>query len=260
MFKRIFERPRGKSSAEQSYGAKLRRELEDDYRVFYVTAWGYAADHYFGWLPKALNTHPEIFALLSHEGSRPKYMKERTRAERPALVPFTEFLNDMGMTFEAIGDCYSYRAGQMPELLGNPRYANVPVANLVRHPVTWLEFYVRWRASNMRMRAGATDPLAWEWKVAHHGTFRYLGLRSYEKDEVNVWAAFQGMNQLNNILGDVSSVTTHIPIESVRHSAGNVHLTCPLSDQGQMRLRAKRPGSPLCDDEDALPRRGACRN
>jgi sulfotransferase family protein len=215
MVKRVFDRTSGNSNTEQSYGAKLRRELEDDYRVFYVTAWGYAADHYFGWLPKALNIHPEIFALLAHEGSRPKYMRERTRAERPALIPFTEFLNDMGMTYEAIGDCYSYRAGQMPELLGNPRYANIPAANLVRHPIIWLEFYVRWRASNMRMRAGATDPLAWEWKVAHHGTFRSLGLRLYEKDEVNVWAAFQGMNQLNNIVGDVSSVTTHIPIESV---------------------------------------------
>ena len=189
--------------------------MEDDYRVFYVTAWGYAADHYFGWFPKALNLHPEIFALLAHEGSRPKYLKERTRADRPSLIPFTEFLNDMGMTYQAIGDCYSYRAGQMPALLGNPRYADIPVVNLVRHPFVWLEFYVRWRAGNMRMRAGATDPLAWEWKVAHHGTFNHLGLKSYEKDEVDVWAAFQGMTQLNNVLGDLPAVERHIPVEKL---------------------------------------------
>lgn len=199
----------------QAYGAALRRELEDDYRVFYVTAWGYAADHYFGWLPKALNLHPEIFALLAHEGSRPKYLKERTRAQRPPLVPFTEFLNDMGMTYQAIGDCYSYRAGQMAELLGEPRYHGIPVVNLVRHPFVWLEFYIRWRAGNMRMRAGATDPLAWEWKVAHHGTFRHLGLKPYDKDDVQVWAAFQGMTQLNNVLGDLPAVKMHIPVEHI---------------------------------------------
>ena len=199
----------------QPYGATLRRELEDDYRVFYVTAWGYAADHYFGWFPKALNSHPEIFALLAHEGSRPKYLKERTRAQRPPLVPFTEFLNDMGMTYQAIGDCYSYRAGQMPELLRNPRYADIPVINLVRHPIVWLEFYVRWRAANMRMRAGATDPLAWEWKVSHHALFRQQGLKTYEKDDVHIWAAFQGMMQLNNVLGDLPSVERHVPVERV---------------------------------------------
>ena len=211
----IFKRFLRKETPAQPYGASLRPELEDDYRVFYVTAWGYAADHYFGWFPKALNLHPEIFALLAHEGSRPKYLKERTRAQRPPLVPFTEFLNDMGMTYQAIGDCYSYRAGQMPELLNDPRYASIPVVNLLRHPFVWLEFYVRWRAGNMRMRAGATDPLAWEWKVAHHGTFRSLGLRSYEKDEVEVWAAFQGMTQLNNILGDLPAVERHIPVEQL---------------------------------------------
>lgn len=211
----ILSRFLGRSPSAQPYGATVRHELNDDDRVFYVTAWGYAADHYFGWFPKALNLHPDIFALLAHEGSRPKYLKERTRAQRPPLLPFTEFLNDMGMTYQAIGDCYSYRAGQMPELLDNPRYAGIPVVNLVRHPFVWLEFYVRWRAGNMRMRAGATDPLAWEWKVAHHATFCHLGLKSYDKDDVHVWAAFQGMTQLNNILGDLPAVQRHIPVEQL---------------------------------------------
>lgn len=198
-----------------TYGATLRRELDEDYRVFYVTAWGYAADHLFGWFPKALNVHPEIFALLSHEGSRPKYMKERTRADRPPLPIFTEFLNDMGMTYQAIGDCYSYRAGQMTELLSNPHYKDIPVINLVRHPIVWLEFYVRWRAGNMRMRQGSSDPLAWEWKVAHHATFHHLGLKPYGKEDVQVWTAFQGMLQLNNVLSDLPILSQHIPVERV---------------------------------------------
>lgn len=217
----------GTSEVPSTYGVTQRRELSDGYRVFYVTAWDYAAaDHYFGWFPKALNLHPEIFVLLAHEGSRAKYLRERTRADRPPLVPFTEFLNDMGMTYQAIGDCYSYRAGQMPELLGNPRYAGIPVVNLVRHPVVWLEFYVRRRAGNMRMRAATSDPLAWEWKVAHHGAFRHLGLRPYEKDEVQVWAAFQGMTQLNNVLGDLPAVRKHLPIENL---ATNPTLFCEVA-------------------------------
>lgn len=199
----------------QDFRTQARTELQDDYRVFYVTAWGYAADHLFGWFPKALNCHRDIFALLAHEGSRPKYFAERTRGERPSLVPFTEFLNDMGMTYTAIGDCYSYRAGQMPELLSIDRYKSIPVVNLVRHPIVWLEFYVRWRASNMRMREGVSDPLAWEWKTACHGYFEYLGLPKYDKDDIDVWASYQGMFQLNNVLGDVHAIQQHIAIESI---------------------------------------------
>ncbi|UUX49857.1 sulfotransferase domain-containing protein [Nisaea acidiphila] len=200
------------------FGEDIRKELEDDYRVFYVTAWGYAADHYFGWLPKALNSHREIFALLAHEGSRPKYLKERLRSERPELVPFTEFLNDMGMTYAAIGDCYSYRAMQFAPLLSNPTYSGIPVVNLLRHPVVWLEFYIRWRAGNMRMRAGASDPLAHEWRVASHALFRALGLKEYDKNEIDVWAAYQGMTQLGAVLSDLNAVQNHVPIEQIIES------------------------------------------
>lgn len=202
------------------FHTQTRGELADEYRVFYVTAWGYAGDHLFGWFPKALNSHRDLFVLLAHEGSRPKYLQERTRGERPPLIPFTEFLNDMGMTYTAIGDCYSYRAGQMPELLRVYRYKDIPVVNLVRHPLAWLEFYVRWRASNMRMRTDGAGPLAWEWKVACHAHFSSLSLRQYGKDEVEVWAAYQGMFQLNNVLGDIHAVQQHIPIERVADNPG----------------------------------------
>ena len=156
-----------------------------------------------------------MFALLAHEGSRPKYLAERTRGERPPLVIFTEFLNDMSMTYSAIGDCYSYRAGQMPELLNIERYKNIPVLNVVRHPVVWLEYHVLWRSSNMRMREGATDPLAWEWKTTCHGYFDYLGLPGYGRDDIEIWSAYQGMFLLNNILGDISAVDRHLPIENI---------------------------------------------
>lgn len=203
---------------KSQFKEEIRIELEEDYRVFYVTAWGYAADHYFGWLPKALNSHPEIFALLAHEGSRPKYLKERLRSERPDLVPFTEFLNDMGMTYAAIGDCYSYRATQLISLLSNPTYANIPAVNLLRHPVVWLEFYIRWRSGNMRMRAGATDPLAHEWRVANHALFKSLDLKPYDKSEIDIWASYQGMLQLRAIPGELQAFKTHVTIESLIES------------------------------------------
>lgn len=119
------------------------------------------------------------------------------------------------MTYSAIGDCYSYRAGQMPSLLAIERYRNIPVMNLVRHPLVWLEHHVRWRASNMRMREGAVDPLVWEWKVTTHGYFEYLGLKSYEKEDINIWTSYQGMFMLNNILGDVRVIDQHYPIEKI---------------------------------------------
>lgn len=176
---------------------------------------GNDGDHLPNWFIRALNSHRDILALPVNEGPRQKYLAELTRAERPPLVPYTEFLNDIGTVFGVIGDCFSYRAGQMPALLGIDRYKNIPVVNMPRHPYPWLQFHVRWRASNMRMREGNVDPLAWEWKVTPHAYFDYLGLRPYTKDEVEVWSAFQGMLQLNNVLGDVNSVPRHVPIEVV---------------------------------------------
>ena len=191
-----------------------RQELGDDYHVFFVTSQGYAADHWYGWFPKALNMHPEIFALLAHEGSRPKYFSERTRGERPDLLMFTEFLNDMGMTYQAIGDCYSYRGHMVPPL--RQRFGDaIPIVNLVRHPYVWLEFYIRWRASNMRMRSGSTAPLEWEWKGCQHARFRDLGLHPYEKDEVPIWAAYQGMVMLEQFVLDYASGVPQIRLEDV---------------------------------------------
>lgn len=192
-----------------------RQELSGSRRVFLVSAWGYAADHKFGWFPKALNAHPEIFALLAHEGSRPKYFSELTRGDRPSLRPFVEFLNDMGMTYEAIGDCYSYRAPQLASLMQDPTYTDVPLLNLTRHPICWLEYYTRWRTGNMRMRGSTSSPIWWEWQVANHSLFRSLGLQRYQPEDVRVWSFYQGLFLLNNIRGEVGLGIPNVRIEEV---------------------------------------------
>ena len=201
--------------ASREYGAIIRPELADSYRVFYATSWGTMADHLPNWFIRALNSHRDVLALPANEGPRQKYMGELTRAERPPLVQYTEFLNDIGIVFAAIGDCFSYRAGQMPALRSIDRYQNIPVVNMPRHPIPWLQFHIRWRASNMRMREGKADPLAWEWKVTPHAYFDYLGLRPYTREEVEIWTAFQGLFQLNNVRGDLSAVPRHVPFEVI---------------------------------------------
>lgn len=205
-------------SKQNAVTTQTRPELEDRANVFFVTSWGYAADHYFSWFCKSLNAHRDIFALLAHEGSRPKYLKERTRSERPPLKPFLEFLTDMGMTYEAIGDCYSYRVSHFTGLKNDPAFRDVPLLNLVRHPVIWLEFYIRWRATNMRMGSGANDPLLWEWLVAKHNIFAALSLKPYEKDEVHIWSAYEGMRSMNKIAGEVKNFRPHCAIERLAAS------------------------------------------
>ena len=71
-----------------SLNPDIRSEVETPTNLFYVISEGYAADHLFSWFSKSLNKHPEVFALLAHEGSRPKYLKERTRGERPNIIFF----------------------------------------------------------------------------------------------------------------------------------------------------------------------------
>lgn len=195
-------------------GLEIRKELAQDKHVFFVSSFGYAADHWFGWFPKALNSHPEIFALLAHEGSRPKYLKERTRGERPPIVPFAHFLNDMGMTYQAIGDCYSYKASQFRELLATFG-EDIPMLNLVRHPYVCLEFYIRWRATNMRMPDGSSGPIDWEWGTVRHDLFERLELKPYAREDVHIWSAYQGMHLLNMIVDDQVPGVRQMALESV---------------------------------------------
>jgi len=186
-------------SSLSEFKATERPELSSAPSVFFVTSWGYAADHLFGWFPKVLNLHPEIFALLAHEGSRPKYFRERTRSERPPVPRYVNFLTDMGMTYQAIGDCYSYRPMQLKNFIETGVLSAVPILNLTRNPIIWLEYFVDWRQGNMRMPGTGSDPLEWEWKITPHRWFQSLGLKEYSKGDVNIWAAFLGMSHLNSM-------------------------------------------------------------
>ena len=165
--------------------------------IFFVISEGYAADHLFSWFSKSLNKHEEVFSLMAHEGSRPKYLNERTRGERPNIINFCEFLKDMGMTFGAIGDCYSYRYQHIKQLKENKKFQNIPVLYLLRNPLVWAYFYQQWRCNNMRMASNKINPIEWEWKTSNHNLFNYLKLRDYKKDEVYIWSFYQALYLLN---------------------------------------------------------------
>lgn len=187
-----------------------------DSHVFYVTSQGYAGDHWYSWFAKALNTHPEMFVYIANEGSRPKYFQERTRSERPDLLKFTKFISDVGRTYIATGDCYSYRAHKMQPLVDE--YGDdVRWINLVRHPYVWLFFYTRWRATNMRMGTNKTKPLDHEYNIVEHEL--YIDLKPYTKDDVHIWAFYRGLTFLNHhMMKDLSVDTRHIKLEDIADS------------------------------------------
>lgn len=196
--------------------------------VFYVTSWGYGADHWFAWFVKALNAHPELMTYLANEGSRPKYFpEERTRAQRPDLIKFTRFMADVGMTYTAIGDCYSYRPTMMHPVLEQwPDL--VRIVQLTRHPYAWLYFHVRWRTTNMRMLGGEGAPLEHEWaNGCDHELFHRLDLMPYTKDDIEIWTTYQGMWKMNDVAADSKMPIRQIPIERVVTDRG---LFCEIID------------------------------
>lgn len=180
--------------------------------VFYLTGWGHAGDH---WLSKALNAHPEIFVLNCYEPARIKYFSDgEGRGFRPDIVTMTAFLEDIGTDYKAIGECHAYRSTQLRPL--REKYGDtVPDANLLRHPYTWLDFYIRHRANNCRMPGDWSGALEHEWRHANHALFRRLGLPEYDKKQVDVWAAFQGMWLMHNVLGDLRHGSRQVRIEDV---------------------------------------------
>lgn len=190
---------------QSEFGASLNR-------VFFVTTRGTSWDYWYHWFAKALNAHSEIDIFFG-EGKRPKYFAERTRAERPDITLFANFLADANLGYQAIGDCYSYRPYQMIPLW--ERYGRtIPAINLVRHPYAWLHFYVTWRTSNLGMAKGSDAVLEHEWKITRHDLFKQLGLE-YRKEEVYKWAAFQGMYHLNYVPQDVASGIRLVRMEAL---------------------------------------------
>lgn len=194
-------------------------DCDHDSHVFFITAQGYAGDHWFSWLTKSLNSHPELFVFLANEGSRPKYFAERSRSERPDIIKFTKFMSDIGRIYEGIGDCYSYRAYQMAPLTA--KYGGrVRWVNIIRHPYAWLYFYVRWRTTNMRMGTGETKPIEHEWNIIQHDL--YKDLRPYKKEDVDIWAFYRGLTFLNNhMMRDFQATNNHVKLESLIYSPKN---------------------------------------
>ncbi|MBW1681152.1 MAG: sulfotransferase domain-containing protein [Deltaproteobacteria bacterium] len=186
--------------------------FEADTNVFYLTGWGHAGDH---WLSKALNAHPEIFVINCYEPARLKYFDDgRGRDTRPDLLTMTAFLEDIGTDYQAIGECHAYRASQMGPI--QKKYGDrVPIANLVRHPYTWLDFYIRHRVNNCRMPGTWSGALEHEWQHARHDLFKCLDLRPYTKEQVEIWAAYQGMWLLHNVLVDLDHVDYFVRIEDL---------------------------------------------
>jgi len=181
--------------------------------VFYVSSHGSADDHWFNWFAKALNAHPEILIYFG-EAVRQKYLQERSRKERPDLKQFTSFLADLGRAYQATGDCYSYRAYQLEELLET--FQNkVRFINLVRHPYCWLHFYITWRCTNMGMPDGATGPLDHEWSVVRHDILSTFKLKPYTRDDVEVWSSYQGMLILNRMISDLHLNVKNYCLEDV---------------------------------------------
>jgi hypothetical protein len=181
--------------------------------VFYISSHGSAGDHWFDWLARGLNAHPDVMIYMG-ESVRSKYLKERSRKERPDLLAFTEFLTDLGKPYRAIGECYAYRAYQLEALL--PVHGDrVRFVNIVRHPYCWLSSYVHWRTTNMGMPAGQISAVEHEWSVTRHAEFAALGLQPYGREDIAVWASHQGMHILNRMLSDAAPAVRNLPLETL---------------------------------------------
>lgn len=177
--------------------------------VFYVASHGLAGDHWFDWFSKALNAHPDIYIYMG-ESVRAKYLKERSRKERPGPGPYTKLLQDMGAAYKAVGETYAYRSYQLYDLPENVR-----MVNLVRHPYSWLDYYVDWRVGNMNMPEGDTSGVDHEWSVVSHADIGDHSLREYQREDVEIWAAYQGMVILNRMTSDKLPGVRNVRLESV---------------------------------------------
>lgn len=184
--------------------------------MFYVTSHGSAGDHWFDWFARGLNAHPDQMIYMG-ESVRSKYLKERSRKQRPDPVAFTAFLTDLGKPYRAIGETYAYRSYQLESV--QARHGDrVRFVNVVRHPYCWLTSYVRWRTSNMGMPAGQTMAIEHEWNVARHEEFDALGLHPYTRSDVDVWASHQGMHILNRMVSDARSGVKNVRLEEIVRS------------------------------------------
>jgi hypothetical protein len=230
-------RPRPEEGDPMNPFASSRSPREGETCVFYISSHGSAGDHWFDWLARALNAHPDLFIYMG-ESVRSKYLKERSRKERPDLLAFTEFLTDLGKPYQAIGECYAYRAYQL-EALAPVHGDRVRFVNVVRHPYCWLSAYVSWRCTNMGMPPGQTLSVDHEWNVTRHDEFKALGLQPYTREQIDVWASLQGMHILNRMISDAAPGVHNVRLEKLVEDRDTLNETIGLLTHG--RVKFERP-------------------
>ncbi|MEE9386531.1 MAG: hypothetical protein V3V08_24210 [Nannocystaceae bacterium] len=205
--------------------------------VFYVTSHGSAGDHWFDWLARAFNANPDLMVYMG-ETVRAKYLRERSRKERPNLIAFTEFLADMGRPYPAVGEFFAYRAYQLEEL--RSRYGNrVRFVNVVRHPYCWLRAYVTWRCTNMGMRSTDTMAVDHEWSVVCHDTYRRLGLKTYTRGDIETWATLQGLHILNRMRSDARDGVCNVALERLVSDPVLFNETAAHLSHGRVQFEAR---------------------
>lgn len=189
------------------------RQEDRSSNVFYISSHGLAGDHWFDWFAKALNAHPEILIYMG-ESVRSKYLRERSRKERPDLIEFTKFLIDFGAPYTAVGECYAYRSYQLEALWGV--YGDkTRFVNLVRHPYCWLGYYTGWRCSNMNMPPDNISGVEHEWNVTCHDEIKKYNLKPYNRENVNIWSSYQGMLILNRTVSDLRPGIKNVRLEQI---------------------------------------------
>ena len=70
----------------------------------------------------------------------------------------------------------------------------------------------------MRMGSGKTNPLEWEWSVANHIYFKQLNLKPYEKDDVNIWSFYQGLQLIDLYCNGF--ISDHYRVEKIEEIFG----------------------------------------
>lgn len=67
----------------------------------------------------------------------------------------------------------------------------------------------------MNMPLNNTLGIDHEWSVTCHDEFSKLPIRKYEKEDVYIWSAYQGMNILNRMVSDLHDGVANITLESI---------------------------------------------
>ena len=150
-------------------------------KIFFVTSHGTAGDRFFEWLPRAVKMHPDIFVYMG-ESVRSKYFKERDRGARPSIDSYEVFLSDLAGGYLFAGEFYSYRAYNFQQR--NPKFRDTQQVNIIRDPIIWLSYYVKWRLLNCNLPQGNLSAIEHEWNVVDHDDLRRYGFQYQKKETV----------------------------------------------------------------------------